>query len=655
MSSNFHPLKSRKWVQMILVVIVLLATLFAGGPFVTQAEAGGPPPLFGSVDNADHAAIPSLEGFDPSVARSRYMNVNLGLLFDANGNPRGRKQLPQITLNLFPDVNYVGVVTGVESDGLSASWTGRLKGAQYGYFYLVAVDGIFMAHIASTEGIYEVSWAGDNLYQAIQIDQSKSVDDGIGEAVPSGTVLSKAELATLTDSGAIIDVIVFYNAAARTAAGGTTQIKAAIKLAMDETNGSYTKSGVKPVLRLVHAQEISYTESGTLSTDVDRLANISDGYMDDIHSWRNSFGADLVMLIVETSTDGYCGWAKAPILASATTAFAVTRRKPNCMTGYYSFGHELGHLQGARHDLYVDTADTPYTYSHGYVHKHATLATQRWRTVMAYDNACTAAGYKCTRLQYWSNPTKTWLTAAMGVVDDSENYKALNNTAATVANFRASVISTDNFNSTFNGSSTGWSSVYGTWAIASSAYYRTNGVAGYASSAQHTGTYGDLTYEVQMKRAGCATCANRIIIRGSPTFLDPWKAWKPSYEFAYNNNGQFGVFRIDSAGNVSTIKNWTASAAIIKKGWNTLKIVAVGASFTYYINNVKVWSNTNPDIRIGSVGFGMYRDTTSTGNVFDVNYAKITTTPLSAPVIVSDAPTDSNMEEVPGGDNNQAP
>jgi hypothetical protein len=272
---------------------------------------------------------------------------------------------------------------------------------------------------------------------------------------------------------------------------------------------------------------------------------------------------------------------------------------------------------------------------------------------MAYPDDCTVAGYTCTRLQYWSNPTKTWLTAAMGVVGDSENYKALNNTANTVANFRPSVISTDQFNSTFNGSSSGWSAVYGTWSIASLAYYRTNGVAGYSSSAKHTGTYGDITYEVQMKRAGCASCANRIIIRGNPTFLDPWKAWKGSYEFAYNNNGQYGVFRIDSAGNVLTIKNWTASAAILKNGWNTLKIVAVGTSFKFYINNTQVWTGTNSDIRIGSVAFGMYRDATSTGNVFDVNYAKITNTPLAAPVLLG-AQADSDMD-VPGWENNQAP
>ena len=37
------------------------------------------------------------------------------------------------------------------------------------------------------------------------------------------------------------------------------------------------------------------------------------------------------------------------------------------------------------------------------------------------------------------------------------------------------------------------------------------------------------------------------------------------------------------------LKPWTASAAIVKNGWNTLKVIAVGSSLRYYINGTLVW------------------------------------------------------------------
>jgi hypothetical protein len=63
----------------------------------------------------------------------------------------------------------------------------------------------------------------------------------------------------------------------------------------------------------------------------------------------------------------YCGLADA-IMANASTAFAIVHY--DCATGYYSFAHELGHLQGARHDPANDPTNTPPCgpYGHGFQH-----------------------------------------------------------------------------------------------------------------------------------------------------------------------------------------------------------------------------------------------------------------------------------------------
>jgi hypothetical protein len=168
------------------------------------------------------------------------------------------------------------------------------------------------------------------------------------------------------------------------------------------------------------------------------LKLFTDGYMDNVHTLRNTYKADLVSLFVANG-GAYCGMAYIMTTVATTfasNAFSVVDK--DCATGYYSFGHEMGHNMGARHDRYVDGTDnSPYKYNHGYYYSPG-----KWRTVMAYNDGCSAAGVSCTRIAYWSNPNKFYNGVAMGVSSTSasaaDNRTTLNNTAYTVANFRAS-------------------------------------------------------------------------------------------------------------------------------------------------------------------------------------------------------------------------
>lgn len=624
-----------------VLALVLVATLMAASLSTAQAQ-DGPPPMFGDAGDAHPAYGASNEAH---VARVRFIYVNLGTLFTANGRQLGKASLPEVSLNLFPDVNYTGVVSRTWTDSWGSYWTGTLKGVEDGYFYLTVVDGVFMAHVGSPQGIYEVTLASGDLYKAIRIDQAKFVDHNEAWTFePSGEVIPEGSLGDTADTAAIIDIMVAYTDDARAAAGGTPAIKATILTALNETNTSYASAGVTTRLRLVHVQEYSYAETGDLDTDLTRFRNTTDTYFSTIHTLRNTYGADMVGLIVENGGP-YCGLASA-IMATATTAFQVTAR--SCATGYYSFGHEFGHLQGARHDTYVDSTNTPYSYGHGYVHTGSTDY-NRWRTVMAYNNKCTSLGYSCTRIQWWSNPSKTYHAAATGTAS-TKNYLVLNNTDYTVANFRTQKIAND-FNSTFNGISTGWSAVRGTWSIYNAVYYKSAGAAGKVASAKHTGIYGDLTYEVSMRRTGtCTGCANRIIIRGKPTSLDAVFSWKPSYYFQYSNNGNFSVFEMSSTGTETALKPWTFSAAIVQGGWNTLKVIAVDNSLKFYINGTLVWSGNDTTLKTGQVGFGFYRDVNP--GILYVNWAKLSNTPTAdfnpfEEVVAG--------ETIPGGDGTRSP
>jgi hypothetical protein len=227
------------------------------------------------------------------------------------------------------------------------------------------------------------------------------------------------ETPAAAEANTVIRVLVNYTAAAASASG---DINGLINLAVAESNTGYTNSDVTITLQLAAKSQVTYTETGNFDTDLARYRGTSDGYMDTIHSQRNTNTADVAVLIVNNTA--YCGLASG-IGSTASTAFAEVYW--DCATGYYSFAHEIGHLQSARHDPANDPTNTPYAYGHGY---QSTAG--GWRTIMAY--ACSST--TCTRLNYWSNPNKTYGGRAMGTANRNDNHRVLNNTRATVAAFR---------------------------------------------------------------------------------------------------------------------------------------------------------------------------------------------------------------------------
>jgi hypothetical protein len=364
---------------------------------------------------------------DPTIVRSRYVIVNFEKL--------AGKHLPQgvktIVLNLFADLSLTAAKKRTERRSPAEyTWFGQIQGAKYSQVILVVKDGSMAGNIRRDGKLYQVRAVGQGVHAIYEIPPEAPpvpVDSGpaeVQEDAGSNTLMEES------DGETVIDVMVVYS---DDVADAVADIDSLIQLAIDETNESYSNSSVNQRLRLVHRAQVDYVETGDSSTDLSRLQDSSDGFIDEIHTLRDTYGADCVSFWVESM--GACGRGYRMIsISSAFAAWAFTVVRRSCATGYYSFGHELGHNMSAHHDCYVDTTDQPYPYIHGYVN-----TADRWRTIMAYDEECDDAGFDCTRIPYWSNPSVSYNGDPMGEEDggcDSNNARTLDNTASTIAAFR---------------------------------------------------------------------------------------------------------------------------------------------------------------------------------------------------------------------------
>ena len=107
----------------------------------------------------------------------------------------------------------------------------------------------------------------------------------------------------------------------------------------------------------------------------------------------------------------------------------------------------------------------------------------------------------------------------------------------------------------------------------------------------------------------------------------------------------------NSARTGTALKGWTVISAIVKNGWNTFKVLAVGSSLTFYFKHVYVFGATNASLKTGKFDIGLYRKTGTTGNMLFVDSASDST---SATADINPSADVSLGKEIPGGSNKQA-
>lgn len=366
----------------------------------------------------------------PGAVRSRPISVNLAALQEVDlGEANG------VRLNLFDGVAPLAIPERFERrDDAGYTCSGRLGGGFAGCFVLSVVDDAVGGAVWIEGGAtYEVRsdehgglWAIEldpNAFHECAAHERPALGPGrplLAEALP--TELGDAPRGACDDDGSVIDVLVVYTPQALQSSGGLISITA--QNAIASANTAYANSQISTSLRMAGMYMTSYNESGSIGTDLTRLADIDDGYMDDVHVVRDYYNADVVVLLAHTPSEpgaAYVMTSLSPAFASG--AFAVV--DVGAAVGNLTFAHEVGHIMGCGHD--PDNGG-PGLFSDSHGHRFTALNFNQYRTIMAYSPG--------SRIPYFSHPGVLYIGAPTGVVNQRFNARAINAAAETVANFR---------------------------------------------------------------------------------------------------------------------------------------------------------------------------------------------------------------------------
>jgi hypothetical protein len=231
----------------------------------------------------------------------------------------------------------------------------------------------------------------------------------------------------------VIDLLAVYTSAAANAAGGSQQIEDLIAATVEQTNQAFANSQINASIRLVDVQQVSYAESGNIDTDMNRLQN---GRVATVSALRQQYGADLVTMFTSAGTQA----GNEEILGEGDVLRNVGQLGGNDSLAYsvvvapsalanYTLAHELGHNLGAMHDTQNADGTGAYAYSYGWRFTGNDGTT--YHDIMSYDPGQV--------IPYYSNPDVNYDGVPTGTAG-ADNALTINQTAAIVAGYRASVV-----------------------------------------------------------------------------------------------------------------------------------------------------------------------------------------------------------------------
>ncbi|MFD2518947.1 GEVED domain-containing protein, partial [Salinimicrobium flavum] len=307
---------------------------------------------------------------------------------------RGLGKGANLQLHLFDNKKFESVVERRSTDinGVTTIVV-KLKDYQFARGYISISQSSFLIDIHIPELNEKYTTRGDkstgtNYLLELEEDAYSDLDCGTA-STPTKDESSRTQINSTEKSGvttqaidvdpatcevilpgaadpAVIDLLVVYTPAAEQwAIDNGTDINTLIATNIAESNevvGSNNNNlGIS--FFLVHSEKLNYTEQGGIGTDWGNLLTYGDGNLDEVHSIRKTYNADLVVMLSSYENSGNGGIA-TPLnsrYGMPTNAFAAVRVDYAAYTD--AFIHEIGHMMGAGHHKEQTDGPGPTTFT----------------------------------------------------------------------------------------------------------------------------------------------------------------------------------------------------------------------------------------------------------------------------------------------------
>ncbi|MCB0408500.1 MAG: hypothetical protein KDD34_09865, partial [Bdellovibrionales bacterium] len=314
-------------------------------------------------------------------------------------------------------------------------WTGRILNDPYGHV-------VIARNLSNQDQVAIEIWSGGKSYSVVDTFAGPAMLENLSLLLPDLDIPrldSEAQLTTAVTTKSndqFIDVLLAYTDAVVAFSPSAATLLVA---RMAEVNEMLEDSCARFRYRLVHIVQVTYAESGNFSTDLGCVYAWADGCLDNIHTLRDTYGADLFQLVLYQNNT--CGLAHTNSLNSFNDVTAAS--VVGFLCGADTMAHEFAHNIGIYHDRYeggfsADEENSTYGTGFGFVD----LKNKQY-TIMSYPNHCNSLGLSCTRIPQFSNPDLVVKGSHLGVRRRTDAVSQMNENFGYIANFRSSLSSYD--------------------------------------------------------------------------------------------------------------------------------------------------------------------------------------------------------------------
>ncbi|MDR0755286.1 MAG: M12 family metallo-peptidase [Prevotellaceae bacterium] len=356
----------------------------------------------------------------PSLKNVFPKEVETFRLFEYNPqlkNFTSKNQGDILLLDFFDSKKYRAVVqkVTVDYDGIKGI-TAKILDTDFGYCYIsISEKGISISadlpqqdeqfFVATKNGKsyltrckmselkkYELGCADIDLPETEHSEHMNNISEHANTA-SYGDIASDAGDRTfppdnISDSITVNVMIVYTDNAEQWALGDwrVSDIHDLINQAMQKNNEAMVNSLTNITFTLAYKHKTDYTEVDS-NQDLYNLTKTNDGYMDEVHSLRYQYKADLVMLIPQVSFTGGVAWllnGNIPGYGYPIYGFGLSRVQQTSWT--YTMVHEMGHNMGCGHHWQQNVQSGPglFSYSSGY--RGQDISSNWYSTIMTYES-----------------------------------------------------------------------------------------------------------------------------------------------------------------------------------------------------------------------------------------------------------------------------